>query len=105
LGMERKTRGARQAEQVEVLRRLWSDDLVSFSGRFHQLQEGGILPAPGQRRIPIWFGGSSEAAVARAAQLGDGWMPIMAPDAQGEETLARLREAHQSLGRAPAAAG
>ena len=67
LGMEWKTRGARQAEQVEVMRRLWSEDLVSFSGRFHQLKEVSILPAPVQRPIPIWFGGSSEAAVTRAA--------------------------------------
>jgi len=105
LGMEWKTRGARQAEQVEVLRRLWSHDLVSFSGRFHQLKEVSILPAPVQRPIPIWFGGSSEAAVTRAARLGDGWMPIMAPDAEGEETLARLREQLKSFGRDPAKFG
>jgi probable F420-dependent oxidoreductase len=105
LGMEWKTRGARQAEQVEVLRRLWSDDLVSFSGRFHHLNEVSILPAPVQRPIPIWFGGSSDAAVTRAARLGDGWMPIMAPDAQGEETLARLREQIKSFGRDPAKFG
>src|SRR3984957_10476205 len=105
LGMEWKTRGARQAEQVEVMRRLWSQDLVSFSGRFHQLKEVSILPAPVQRPIPIWFGGSSEAAVTRAARLGDGWMPIMAPDAQGEETLARLREQVKSFGRDPAKFG
>jgi probable F420-dependent oxidoreductase len=105
LGMEWKTRGARQAEQVEVMRRLWSQDLVSFSGRFHQLKEVNILPAPVQRPIPIWFGGSSEAAVTRAARLGDGWMPIMAPDAQGEATLARLREQVKSFGRDPAKFG
>ena len=90
LGMEWKTRGARQAEQVEVMRRLWSEDLVSFSGRFHQLKEVSILPAPVQRPIPIWFGGSSEAAVTRAARLGDGWMPIMAPDAQRRRDARRV---------------
>jgi len=105
LGMEWKTRGARQAEQVEVLRRLWSQDLVSFSGRFHQLKDVSILPAPAQRPIPIWFGGSSDAAVTRAARLGDGWMPIMAPDAQGEETLGRLRDQIKSFGRDPAKFG
>ena len=88
-----------------MFRRLWSDDLVSFSGRFHQLKEVSILPAPVQRPIPIWFGGSSEAAVTRAARLGDGWMPIMAPDAEGEETLARLREQLKSFGRDPAKFG
>jgi alkanesulfonate monooxygenase SsuD/methylene tetrahydromethanopterin reductase-like flavin-dependent oxidoreductase (luciferase family) len=43
--------------------------------------------------------------VTRAARLGDGWMPIMAPDAQGEETLARLREQIKSFGRDPAKFG
>jgi probable F420-dependent oxidoreductase len=86
LGMEWKTRGACLAEQVEVLRRLWSEDLVSFAGRFHNLKNVSVVPMPVQRPIPIWFGGSSDAALARAARLGDGWMPIMArmhdPDPQ-----------------------
>src|SRR5438093_456261 len=80
LGAEWKTRGARQAEQVEVLRRLWSENLVSFNGRFHNLKEVSIVPPPVQRPIPIWFGGLSDAAVTRAARLGDGWMPIMAAE-------------------------
>jgi len=105
LGVDWKTRGARQAEQVEVLRRLWCEDLVSFKGRFHDLKEVNIVPPPVQRPIPIWFGGSSDAAVMRAAHLGDGWMPIMAPDAQAEEKLAALREKLKSLGREQAKFG
>src|SRR5262245_9429621 len=54
LGENWKTRGARQAEQVEVLRRLWSEDLVTFNGRFHALKEVNIVPPPMQRPIPIW---------------------------------------------------
>ena len=99
LGMEWKTRGARQAEQVEVLRRLWSNDLVTFEGRFHRLKDVSIVPMPVQRPIPIWFGGSSDAVVTRAARLGDGWMPIMAPDAQAEQKLRALREQLKSFGR------
>ena len=105
LGIEWKTRGARQAEQVEVLRRLWSEDLVSFSGRFHALNEVSIVPRPVQRPIPIWFGGSSDAAVTRAARLGDGWMPIIEPDAQAEEKLGVLREQLRAFGRNPAKFG
>jgi probable F420-dependent oxidoreductase len=105
LGIDWKTRGARQAEQVEVLRRLWSEDLVSFSGRFHNLNEVSIVPAPVQRPIPIWFGGLSDAVVTRAAQLGDGWMPIIEPDAQAEEKLGALREQLRSFGRDPAKFG
>jgi probable F420-dependent oxidoreductase len=99
LGMEWKTRGARQAEQVEVLRRLWSGDVVSFTGRFHHLKDVSIVPPPLQHPIPIWFGGSSDAVVTRAARLGDGWMPIIAPDAQAELKLGALKEQLKSFGR------
>ena len=105
LGVEWKTRGARQAEQVEVLRRLWSGGVVSFSGRFHALKDVSIVPPPVQRPIPIWFGGSSDAVIRRAARLGDGWMPIMAPDAQAEQKLALLREQLKSCGREAAKFG
>src|SRR5215469_2363557 len=105
LGTDWKTRGARQAEQVEVLRRLWSGSLVSFSGRFHSLQDVSIVPPPVQRPIPIWFGGSSDAVIRRAARLGDGWMPIMAADAQAEQKLAALREQLKAFGRDPAKFG
>jgi alkanesulfonate monooxygenase SsuD/methylene tetrahydromethanopterin reductase-like flavin-dependent oxidoreductase (luciferase family) len=105
LGIDWKTRGARQAEQVEVLRRLWLEDLVSFSGRFHKLNEVSIVPPPVQRPIPIWFGGLSDAVVTRAARLGDGWMPIIEPDSQAEEKLGALREQLRSFGRDPAKFG
>lgn len=104
LGTEWKTRGARQAEQIEVMRRLWTEDLVSFEGRFHKLEAVTMLPAPIQRPIPVWFGGSSDAAVKRAARIGDGYMPIMAPDV-AEPKLAMLREHLKSFGRDPAKFG
>ena len=100
-----KTRGARQAEQVEVLRRLWREDLVSFAGRFHHLREVSIVPAPIQRPIPIWFGGSSDAVVKRAARLGDGWMPIMPPGDEAAAKLAALRQHLKAFGRTEAGFG
>ena len=105
LGAEWKTRGARQAEQIKVMRRLWTEDLVTFSGRFHDLKSVNILPPPVQRPIPVWFGGSSDAVVKRAAMLGDGWMPIMAPDAEANAKLDALRGHLRSFGRDPAAFG
>jgi len=105
LGEDWKTRGARQAEQVEVLRRLWSEDLVTFNGRFHDLKEVNIVPPPVQRPIPIWFGGISDAVVMRAARLGDGWMPIIAPDEKAEQKLALLRGEMKKHGRDPAKFG
>ena len=99
LGQSWKTRGARQAEQVEVLRRLWSGDLVTFNGQFHALREVNIVPPPVQRPIPIWFGGISEAAVKRAAKAGDGWMQIIPPDHTAEQKLALLRDEMRTHGR------
>ena len=104
LGTEWKTRGARQSEQIEVMRRLWTEDFVTFEGKFHKMVDVNIL-RPVQRPIPIWFGGSSEAVIKRAAQFGDGWMPILAPDAAGEAKLALLREHLKAFGRDPATFG
>jgi len=101
LGSEWKTRGARQAEQIEAMRRLWSEDLVTFKGRFDRFEAVSIAPPPLQRPIPIWLGGVSDGAIKRAARLGDGWMPILAPDAQGEQKLALLREEMHKHGRDP----
>jgi probable F420-dependent oxidoreductase len=98
LGMDWKTRGAREAEQVEVLRALWTQDLVTFRGRFHDLKEVNITPAPIQRPIPIWLGGSSDAAMKRAARIGDGWMPIMAPE-DAEQKMPILHRHLKGFGR------
>ena len=101
LDSEWKTRGARQAEQIVVLRRLWTEDLVTYSGRFHDLREVAVVPPPIQRPIPIWLGGGSDVVVRRAAEIADGWMPIMAPNAEAEAKLADLRSRLIALGRDP----
>jgi probable F420-dependent oxidoreductase len=99
-----KTRGARQAEQIEVMRKLWTEELVTFKGRFHTLNAVTMLPVPVQRPIPIWFGGSSDAAVKRAARIGDGYMPIMTPEV-AEPKIALLHQHMKSFGRDPAKFG
>ena len=104
LGMDWKTRGARQSEQIEVMRRLWTEDLVSFEGRFHKLESVNLLPVSVHRPIPIWFGGSSDAVIKRAARIGDGYMPIMTPEV-AEPKIAMLREHMKAFGRDPASFG
>jgi probable F420-dependent oxidoreductase len=69
------TRGRRIEEQVAVLRRLWSEPLVTFDGRWHHISDAGLNPMPVQRPIPLWFGGNADAALQRATRMGDGWMP------------------------------
>lgn len=94
LNQDFHTRGRRIEEQVHVLRQLWTQPLVNFSGRWHTIPDAGLNPLPVQRPIPIWFGGHAEAVLRRAAALGDGWMPnyrLPADARPALEMLARLR--------------
>ena len=101
LGQDFHTRGARQAEQVTLLRKLWMQRLVDFSGRFDRLPDAGIHPLPVQRPIPIWFGGGADATLSRMARLGDGWMPNYLPLEELAARLATLRELLRAAGRDP----
>jgi probable F420-dependent oxidoreductase len=73
LGQDFHTRGARQEEQIGLLRRLFAEPVVEFSGRFDRVDRAALLPRPA-RSIPIWLGGYGEAAFERAARLADGFM-------------------------------
>jgi probable F420-dependent oxidoreductase len=97
LGQDFRTRGKRQAEQVMLLRRLWSEPLVDFEGTFDRVDRAGLNPRP-RRMIPIWFGGFAEEAFKRAALLGDGF--IFA-DMGGEsvQQVSRMRELLKEAGR------
>ena len=67
-------RGARMEEQIEVLRLLWTRDLVTFEGRWHKITDAGINPLPVRRPIPLWMGGGADPVVRRIGRLADGWM-------------------------------
>ena len=99
LECEWKTRGVKQAEQIQVLRKLWTEELVTFEGRFHKYNEVTIVPSPKQRTIPIWIGGSADSVIKRAAKLGDGWMPILSPDDEGKAALEKLNNYLDDFGR------
>jgi probable F420-dependent oxidoreductase len=75
LGQDFHTRGKRQEEQIEVLRLLWTQELVTYKGRWHDIPDAGLNPLPVQRPIPLWFGGHADAVLRRLARLGDGWLP------------------------------
>ncbi len=91
------SRGRRQEEQIEVLRRLWTEDVVSFEGRFHTIERAGINPRP-ETPIPVWFGGRVPALLERCARIGDGWVPIDKPDDATRERLATIRRHREDLG-------
>ncbi len=95
-----RTRGKRSEEQVRFMQALWAQPHVTFDGVFHKLDDGGINPRPKSGRVPIWFGGHAEATFRRAAQFGDGFMPLAYP--AGDAALAafeKLRGMIRAAGR------
>jgi probable F420-dependent oxidoreductase len=104
-----ENRGRRCAEQIALLRALWTQQVVDFRGKFHRIRHAGINPMPIQRPIPIWFGVGSrdqpvppEAALRRIGRLADGWSPNFAPDTQGQALVARVHHYAREAGRDPA---
>lgn len=92
------SRGARQAEQVRLMRRLWSEDTFTFEGKFHTVTAAGIKPRPTEP-VPIWFGGSAPALLRRCAELGDGWIPLMGPGDGARACIDRISELRRADGR------
>ncbi len=107
LDMDFSNRGRRVEEQIAVMRRLWTGELVDFDGEWHKITDAGLNPAPVQRPIPIWIGALNDVAVARAGRVADGLFvyPRQGPDNASQRTLDILREAAAGAGRDPAEIG
>lgn len=101
LGEDFRTRGRRIEEQVDVLRRLWTEPLVTYRGRWQAISDAGINPLPVQRPIPIWFGGTAEPALKRAARIADGWLPNFRSPEAARPAVEQMRGFLQEQGRAP----
>jgi probable F420-dependent oxidoreductase len=98
-------RGKRIEEQVALLRRLWTEPLVDFKGKWHSLPDAGLNPLPVQRPIPVWFGGSAEAALERIARLADGWIINQRSAALAASSLDLLKRFITQAGRTPEQVG
>lgn len=96
-----RNRARRFEEQIEVLRLLWTHEIVDFKGRYHTIPEAGINPLPIQQPIPLWIGGTADAAIARAGRLADGWFPQVQPGPRLDASLAVLNAAAEAAGRDP----
>jgi probable F420-dependent oxidoreductase len=105
LGQRFRDRGARFEEQIELMRRLWTEPSLSFEGRYERVTGAGIRPLPVQRPIPLWIGGSVDVALARAGRLADGWFPQAQPGPALEHAIAVVHGAAAEAGRDPAAIG
>lgn len=103
LGQDFHSRGKRVDEQIALLRRLWSEPLVDFSGAFDRIDRAALNPRP-RRMIPVWLGGFADVALRRAAAIGDGF--IFADGAASAlDQSARLRQLLQEAGRSESSFG
>jgi probable F420-dependent oxidoreductase len=100
MGADFSVRGRRLDEQIELLRRLWTEESVTYKGRFDTLHAAGLAPMPVQRPIPIIVGGDSDAALERAARLGDGWF-LTHTAAESVDRVTRFWKRVDQLGRRP----
>ena len=101
-GEDFSNRGQRIEEQIEVMRALWTQDLVTYQGKWHRITDAGINPRPVQGSIPIWFGGGAPAVMRRVGQIGDGWIPFLPADATGEAMIEEMHGHARDAGRDPA---
>jgi probable F420-dependent oxidoreductase len=105
LGKDFSNRGRRIEEQVTLMRRLWTEQSVTFDGEYEQVTAAGLAPLPVQRPIPVWFGAQSPRAYERAGRLADGWFPQVPPGPKLDEARAMVDAAALDAGRDPAALG
>lgn len=106
LGEDWHTRGRRCDEQLEVLRLLWTQEVVTYSGQWHQISHAGINPLPMQRPIPVWLGaGSSQgpappvSVMRRIARHADGWFPLYSFGDEVKEAIEQVNRHVQDAGR------
>jgi probable F420-dependent oxidoreductase len=97
LGVPFAGRGKREEEQIDVMRRLWTGEVVSFQGEFHTVTAASINPPPSQP-VPVWFGGTAPVVLARCARLGDGWMPLGGANDKAREAIDVIRATRAELG-------
>lgn len=105
LGENFHNRGRRIEEQIEVLRLLWTQEVVDYTGKWHRINRAGLNPMPIQRPIPLWMGGTAEAAVRRIARLADGWFWNYPLRDDSRARLEAFRQYVREAGRDPAKVG
>lgn len=105
LGENFHNRGKRIEEQIDLLRRLWTEPVVDFNGQWHHIPDAGINPLPMQKPIPIWMGGSADVVLRRVARIADGWFPQMKPNETARQAIQALRQYAEQAERDPASIG
>ncbi len=100
VGVNKKERAGRTDEMIALMRRLWTEENVTFAGKYFAVEEVTIMPRPWQKKgPPIWIGGRSEAALRRTGQLGDGWLVSSVSPAEVEAGIESIRTYAADAGR------
>jgi alkanesulfonate monooxygenase SsuD/methylene tetrahydromethanopterin reductase-like flavin-dependent oxidoreductase (luciferase family) len=99
LGIDTRTSGRKTDESLDIILRLWREDSVDFSGAFYQLKGVTIAPRPVQPDLPMWIGGSTDAAIRRTARIGTGWQAGGDPPADAGRVVAAIKAAAREAGR------
>jgi probable F420-dependent oxidoreductase len=99
LGIDTRTRGRKTDECLEIIRRLWREESVDFNGAFYKLKGVTIAPKPVQPELPMWIGGSTDAAIRRTARIGTGWQAGGDPPAEAGRVVAAIKAAASEAGR------
>jgi probable F420-dependent oxidoreductase len=105
LGKDFSDRGKRVADQVALLRQLWTEPSVTYAAGDEHVTGAGLAPLPVQRPIPVWFGAASPPAYRRAGRLGDGWFPLVPPGPKLDDARALVDAAAVEAGRDPSTLG
>ena len=99
VGVNVHTRGRRTDEMLQVMERLWTEEHVSHHGDFFDFDDVTLLPFPAQKPYPpVWVSGRSDAAMRRAAVMGDGWYPYLF-------TVRRIKASNEMVRQFAAEAG
>jgi probable F420-dependent oxidoreductase len=98
-GVPTKGRGRRTDEGLEIMRRLWTEERVDFDGRHYQYEGAAIAPRPVQDPMPLWVGGSAEAAIERTARWGTGWQAGLDTPEQVAPVITAIKARVTELGR------
>ena len=100
LGSPFPQRGAITNESIAIMKELWTQDDPSFQGEFYSFSGMKFSPKPVQKpHIPLLIGGTSRAAIRRAARMGNGWHPTAMPPEELSENIQYLRRQTQAAGR------
>ncbi len=98
-GRVTKGRGKQSNEALEIMKRLWTGDKISFDGEFYSYTDACISPIPVQKNFPVWIGGNSEAAINRTAEMGTGWLGGIVTPEKCSDVISSIKDKVKACGR------